>query len=388
MSPSACVLFVLLSVLQAPAPVSYVLDYDTGRVERRAGGEVVWASAVRGHLFHPSLAERRKGGTLVWSTTLGGQLGGGGPPYAVWDERRVCFPHDDGITAFDAATGKLAWHTKTSANNDLLLSGGLLLATNTRRPGRAKDGHVLVARRAETGAEAFRVRLPDEARDLLPLQAVAGLFAVQTRPERSGGAADARLVDRTGRVLYRTGREVVGGVRRGLDVVLFTGTGVVYLEGGSRERWSRDFLTRHSMPGSGLVDVPGGDLLAYRYGYSDHDGVAVLRLSPEGKVRWEARCAGLNVDSISGYRHDAFVTVEGARVKVESKGSDGRFTEVLDLGSGKQLSRKQKRGGDGSPRTGAYIAPGAVPVVVVVEGVGAALHPFIQWATSLQKSRE
>ncbi len=347
MTLSACVLLVLLPALQSPGPVSYVVDLENGRVERREGGEVSWASAVRGHRFHPSLAERRRGAKLVWSTPLNGPLSDGGPPYAVWDERRVFFAHDGGLTALDAATGQLAWRAKGTANNDLLLAGDLLLATNSHRAERDTDGHWLVARRAATGAEAFRVRLPDEASDLLPLQAVAGLFAVQTRPERSGGAADARLVDRTGRVLYRTGREVVSGVRRGPDVVLFTSAGVVCLEGGSRERWSRDFLTHHSMPGSGLVDVPGGDRLAYRYGYSDHDGVAVLRLSPEGKVRWEAHCAGLNVDSISGYRHDAFVTVEGACVTVESKGSDGRFTEVLDLGSGKQLSRKQKRGGDG-----------------------------------------
>jgi hypothetical protein len=91
--------------------------------------------------------------------------------------------------------------------------------------------------------------------------------------------------------------------------------------------------------GGGLVELPGGDLLAFLYGCISDSGVQVIRLNPgTGKEVWQARCAPLGVMH-SAYKHRATLTVEEGRVKVTSKGSGGTFVELLDLESGRQLKR-------------------------------------------------
>lgn len=75
--------------------------------------------------------------------------------------------------------------------------------------------------------------------------------------------------------------------------------------------------------------------------FSD-SGVQVMRLRPQaGEQVWQADCDPLGVGH-SAYQHEAKVEItDGKYLKVMSKGSEGSFVELLDLGSGRHLSRRQ-----------------------------------------------
>jgi hypothetical protein len=51
-------------------------------------------------------------GKVVWSVTFDGYIGGVRPPHLVWDQQRAHVTHKDGVTALDAPTGKVLWHTE------------------------------------------------------------------------------------------------------------------------------------------------------------------------------------------------------------------------------------------------------------------------------------
>lgn len=108
--------------------------------------------------------------------------------------------------------------------------------------------------------------------------------------------------------------------------------------------WSISFGDHEWTAGGGLVDLPGGDLLAFRFGRISDSGVDLIRFdSMSGKAVWKVHCAPLGVDH-SKYRHDAFVAVEGEKLRVTSKGSFGTFVEILDMKTGRQLERTSKSG--------------------------------------------
>jgi outer membrane protein assembly factor BamB len=302
-----------------------------------------------------------KNGKSGWSTRLGGLPGLVRPPHLVWDARRVYVSQKDGVTALDAGTGKVLWHSK-GPNCRLLLSGDLLLAA---------DGRLVLARKAASGAEAFKARLPVRSKvtpDLVaaalrgevpwyvvegleavsfnpePIAEVAGLFLVQAgRMSPETGAAF--LLDRTGRVRHRLDRQVLAGIRQGGDRVLLTSRGVVRLSPQDKILWSVPFGQNEAMEDwflcGGLKQLPGGDLLAFRYSPIDDSGVDLIRFTPSsGRVVWRAGCSGLGVEEIeSEYDHEAAVVVKGDTVRVSSKADEGRFVEVLDLRTGKQLKR-------------------------------------------------
>jgi outer membrane protein assembly factor BamB len=290
----------------------FAIDYDANRVLRRD-----------------------MAGKVVRATRLDGSLGSSREPDLAWDAERVYVTHGDGVTALDARTGKVVWHTKGPADR-MCLSGDLLLATDC-----TSDGRLLVARATASGKEVFQVRLPAKHFDSLPVEEVAGLFLVQAWDDPLG-RGNALLIDRKGEVRYRLDRQVVGGVRRGKDTVLLTSRDVVRLAPGSKTRWAIP-LERQWMAGGGLVELPGGDVVAFLYGGICDSGVELVRLDPaSGKLRWRASCQSLGVDH-SKYRHRAEAAVEGSRLRVTSRGSYGTFVEVRDLRSGKQLERKVQR---------------------------------------------
>jgi outer membrane protein assembly factor BamB len=270
---------------------------------------------------------RRDSGVTSWSTHLGGYLGSVRPPHLVWDAHRVFVTHKDGVTALDAVTGRILWHA-SGPGNCMLLSGGLLLAT---------DGVTVVALGTATGADIFKVRLPMENFDPLPIQEVAGLFLVQ-KGELPGGAGDCLLLDRHGKVRHRFDRQVVAGTQEGDDRVFLSSRDVVRLGPDKETRWKVRFEHHQWIAGGGLVRLPKGELLAFRYGCICDSGVDLIRLDGSGKVVWQGRCAGLGVGH-SKYEHKARVAVEGNHLRVTSVGSYGTFVEVLDLGLGKLLKR-------------------------------------------------
>jgi outer membrane protein assembly factor BamB len=288
------------------------IDHDAGRVVRRDNK-----------------------GKVRWSTPLAGYLGRVRPPHLVWDAQRVYVTHEDGVTALDADSGKARWHSKGPSDR-LLLSGDLLLAAG---------GPVLTARAVVSGAEVFKVRLPAKDSDPLPIAEVAGLFLAQVWDE-PGGDGNALLFDREGKVRYRFNRQVVAGLRQGDDRVFLTSRDVVRVALDGKARWLVPFEDREWITGGGLVEMKGGDVVAFLYGYIHDSGVQLVRLkAATGEVVWRARCAPLGVGH-SKYRHDATVAVEGERLHVSSRGSYGTFVEVLDLRTGKQLYRRRRRIGE------------------------------------------
>jgi outer membrane protein assembly factor BamB len=290
----------------------FALDYDAHQViSRDAAGEVRWA------------------------TRLDGDLGSGPGPHLLWDRERIYVTHGGGVTALDAKTGKILWHAKGPANC-MCLDGDQLLAAN---------GPHLVARAAATGATRFDVTLPKKDLNPEPIRAAGGLFIVQG-DEDPGGWGDTYLIDRQGQVRFRLDRRVVAGVRQGQDLVLLTSRDVVRLAPGGKVQWAIP-LDWGGNAGGGLVAVPGGDLVAFRFCRIADSGVQVARLDPTtGKVAWLARCKNLGVNH-SKYRHEATLSVEGDRLRVTSRGSFGTFVEALDLRSGKQLERKRLPRGEG-----------------------------------------
>jgi hypothetical protein len=281
-------------------------------------------------------------GKPLWAVKLNGDLGRLSPPQLVWDNDRVYLAHDDGVTALDFGSGKVLWHS-AGPSDGLLLSRDLLLATGSfpadGGPGRES---YLLARSVRDGAEAFKVKLPASESYLLPVEEFADLFAVQYR-KAPGEKGIAWLADRKGEVRHRFTRQVVGGARCGKDRVFLTSTDVVCVSPDDKVRWTIPFQGRQWIAGGGLVELPGGDLVAFRYGRFSDSGVRLIRFTGSGgKVVWETYCSGLGVGH-SEYYHCASVAVAGETIRVSSRGARGWFVEVLDLTSGRQLRRTVKK---------------------------------------------
>jgi outer membrane protein assembly factor BamB len=230
---------------------------------------------------------RLDAGTTRWSISLPGDLSGVMPPHLLWDAKRVYVRHREGVTALAAESGVVLWHAKGPTDR-LVLSRDLLLTT--------RDGWV-TARTVSTGAEVFKARLPKGA--------LAALFL-------------------------------------GEDRVLLKGTEVVRLPREGKARWVAPLPNGYPLGNGGLVEVPGG-VVAFCYGSIFDSGVNVVRFDlATGEVVWRTRCAPLGVPH-TRYQHQAVVAVEGDWLRVTSKGSSGTFVEVLDLKTGKQLSRTRSK---------------------------------------------
>ncbi len=198
-------------------------------------------------------------GETVWASALNGNLGGVRHPHLLWDAERVYVTHNDGVTTLGADTGEVLWHADRPGDC-LLLSGDLLLATDcTSDQYVGEQGRLLVARAAASGAEVFKVRLPVENFDPLPIREVAGLFLVQT-VERAGAKEVARLVNREGEVVHRFDRWVVAGAQEGEDRVLLTSRDVVRLSPDDKTLWAVPFEHVGGQRAGGLVEAGGGVL--------------------------------------------------------------------------------------------------------------------------------
>src|SRR5262249_38171337 len=108
-------------------------------------------------------------GDTRWAAPLDGYLGRVPPPPVVSDAALVHVTHAGGVTALDARTGAVAWRSP-GPKDRLLLSGDLLLATDCSIGEEVKEaGRWFVARSTRTGADVFRVALPAERFDPLPI---------------------------------------------------------------------------------------------------------------------------------------------------------------------------------------------------------------------------
>jgi outer membrane protein assembly factor BamB len=110
-----------------------------------------------------------------------------------------------------------------------------------------------------------------------------------------------------------------------------------------KKGWATPLGEGYGLKGGGLVEVDGGDVVAFSYGPISDSGVRLTRLNAAtGKVVWRANCAPLGVPH-SRYWHTAAAIVEGDRLRVTSWGAAGTFVEVLDLQTGKQLRRTRSK---------------------------------------------
>ena len=233
---------------------------------------------------------RRDAGTVRWSMSLPGDVRGVRLPHLLWDAKRVYVRHRDGLTALAAETGVVVWHAEGPTER-LVLSRSLLLTT-----GNAGGDRWVVARTVCTGAEVLKIPLP--------LGAIAGLPL-------------------------------------GDDRAFLGGKEVVRLSSREAVRW-RTPLAEGGWQTGGLAEA-GGDVVVFLYGSHSDSGVQLLRLKGvTGEVRWRARCASLGVKH-SVYFHQVALAVEGDRLRVTSHGSYGTIVEVLDLKTGRRLSRTVSR---------------------------------------------
>jgi outer membrane protein assembly factor BamB len=280
-------------------------------------------------------------GRSVW-TRVFPTAGGVRPPHLTADASRVFVGTGDGVVALHAGTGAVVWHRDGPASR-ILLSRDLVLAAQTGYGTRIKEGgRWLVAWVGATGAEAFRVALPPDNFDALPVEEWAGLFVVQ-RGARIDGFGDTLLIDRAGAVHSRLDCEVVNMVRRaGGGRAILTGRGVLGLSAAGATEWEAKFGHAESYAGGGLVPLPEGDLnlVAFVYNPLADSGVRVMRLDPAtGKKRWEMECAGVG-GGHSAYSHWAGLEVRGGRLVVTSVGWNGTFVEALDADRGQSVGRR------------------------------------------------
>ena len=311
---------VVFSLFSLPVPIhadesqgpAFVIDHDSGRVMR----------------CDPK-------GQIQWSTRLDGYLGLVRPPHLQWDERQVYVSHEDGVTALDARSGTVLWHSKGPSDR-LLLDGDLLFAADCSVS--PKGGRWLLARGVAKGEHAFKIKLPTNDFDVEPIQEVAGLLLVQKGPN-GAGKGDALLIDRIGQIRHRLNRQVIGGQCYGEDKLFHTCTDIVRVSRDDKVRWSLTFGRSQLIPFGGFVDLADGDVVAFRYSVIADSGVDLLRFTPAtGKSVWEVHCRGLGKVH-SKYTHDVTVAIDEGKIRVTTNDRIDTCVETLDLKSGRQLNR-------------------------------------------------
>jgi hypothetical protein len=194
------------------------------------------------------------------------------------------------VTALSATTGVVLWHAKGPSDR-LLLSGDVLLAAQATPAGRG-----VTARTVLTGADVYHGRLPDG---------------------------------------------VVAGLHLGEDRVFLSDQDVGRLSPAEKARWRTPltFPKGEGRVAGGLVELPRGDLIAFRYRPTADSEVHLVRIKAgTGEVVWRARCDSLG-GGPSKYFHYATVAVDGDGLRVTSRGTSGGFVEVLDLRTGKPRHR-------------------------------------------------
>src|SRR5262249_18730368 len=151
----------------------------------------------------------------------------------------------------DMKTGKSLWH-EAGPSECMCLSGNLLLATSCGiDPWVTQHGRCVIARTVSTGAEAFRVGLPQkEYEEVLPMLEIAGIFLVQQHESLD---AAALMIDRKGGIRHRLNRTVLTGKRIGQELVLLTSADVVCLSSDDKTHWKTPFARDEFVAGGDLV---------------------------------------------------------------------------------------------------------------------------------------
>jgi hypothetical protein len=269
-------------------------------------------------------------GKIIWSTKLKRPLDSEAETELACDSWRLYLSHQNQVTALDAATGKPLWYAAGPADH-LLVSGRLLLAI-----GMEADAWWFVGRGTASGVRVFKIKLPEPRLGPWSVREVAGLFVVQTDRLFS---VEALFITPQGKILHHFTHPVIAALRHDRAWAVLTRQGVASFSSGGERQWRAAFEDCEWMAEGGLMEAGGDELLAFQFSPISDSGVELVRLKgATGEVVWRARCAPLSVKH-SKSNHNATVAIEGERVRVTSQGSHGTFVEVLNLKTGKQLTR-------------------------------------------------
>jgi outer membrane protein assembly factor BamB len=210
-------------------------------------------------------------GAVVWERKLSGYLGSSTSRTLVNDTSRVYLFQVDGITALDVHNGNVLWHSN-GPWNDMLLSGDLLLAEETRYEESEKHERLVIARSTSDGHEAFRFQIASTAPFVDPVKELTGLFIVQER-DISDKPPNGFLLDRKGQIWHRLDREIVNGTWNGDRRIFLTTRDVVCISAKSELAWSTSFDYREIAASGEIIELPDKTLLAYIYCRISDDGV-------------------------------------------------------------------------------------------------------------------
>jgi len=94
-------------------------------------------------------------------------------------------------------------------------------------------------------------------------------------------------------------------------------------------------------PVGGLLLLPDGDLLVFKYDQLLNHGVQVTRIRPTGEQVWQCDCDPLSFFS-RRYLQEVKAKITNEKyLQVMSKGSNGSFVVLMDLQTGERLRRKE-----------------------------------------------
>jgi hypothetical protein len=269
-------------------------------------------------------------GHAVWRQALSGRLGSVRPPDLVKAEGVVIAVADDTLVALARKDGRVVWRKQSLVDRLLSTRDGLVLATDCQSPSYPPARRLVIARRVEDGSLAFETTIPQSI-DPLPLEEVADLVKVT-------GDHVTWLLDHVGRVVTRLA-ENADVTPLGADLLVIGEKRIARIKRDGSAVWERTGFRERFVAGSGVVTLPGGDLLAFNYGRISDSGVELARIRPDdGAELWRAHAAALGV-AHSVYQHEAYVELRGKDLVVVSQGAYGDFVEVRDASTGASLAR-------------------------------------------------
>jgi hypothetical protein len=151
------------------------------------------------------------------------------------------------------------------------------------------------------------------------------------------------LDDENKTIARRLDGQVIASKQYSGDLLFLTSKNLVRVTPKDKIVWTIPFDNDQARAGGDLMDLPGGEMIGFRYGQASDSGVSLICFNPsKGKQTWNHYCQGLGVPH-SEYRHRATVTVRGDKLRVISNGSSGMFVELLDLKTGRTIERTQTK---------------------------------------------
>ncbi|NOU28267.1 MAG: PQQ-binding-like beta-propeller repeat protein [Polyangiaceae bacterium] len=313
-----------------------VYDPDTG-VRRRAAraGESGWPgepdpAAESITLGDGAVSLKDASGKVLWRTPVKGSLGSVRPPDRALTKAHVVAVVDGRLVAFRKDNGATAWNVGGPVDR-LLGDGEMVLSTDCQSPSAPPAHRWLMARRAQDGAEAWKVDLPKDV-DPDGIQRLGAYYIVRMGKRTA-------FVTTQGKVAFELDEELVEVAPQGTGWLVVTSKRVARLDENGKAIWTLPAMRDTFVAGASMIPVPGGDLLLWGWGRIADSGVELLRLRPDdGKVVFRVQAEPLGVGH-SKYGHQAYVRLRGSKVDVVSIGSYGTFVEVRALASGSRLSR-------------------------------------------------